>query len=75
MKKLLTSICWSFLTVSVAMLAGCMLGPKYSRPETAADDNMGFVRAGDRSADVNDLEMIDNWWERFGDPTTTLLVR
>jgi len=75
MKKLLTSICWSFLTVSVAMLAGCMLGPKYSRPETAADGDAGYVRTGSRSADVNDIERIDNWWERFGDPTTTLLVR
>ncbi len=75
MKKLLTSICWSFLTVSVAMLAGCMLGPKYSRPETAADGDGGYVRTGNRSEDVNDIEKIDNWWERFGDPTTTLLVR
>jgi len=75
MKKLLTSICWSFLTVSVAMLAGCMLGPKYSRPETAADGDPGYVHSGSRSTDVNDIEKIDNWWERFGDPTTTLLVR
>ena len=75
MKKLLTSICCLFLAVSVAMLAGCMLGPKYSRPETVADSNEAFVRAGSRSQDVNDLEKIDNWWERFGDPTTTLLVR
>ena len=75
MKKLLTSICWSFLAVSVAMLAGCMLGPKYSRPETAADGDAGYVRTGNRSEDVNDIEKIDNWWERFGDPTTTLLVR
>jgi multidrug efflux system outer membrane protein len=75
MKKLLTSICWLFLTVSVAMLAGCMLGPKYSRPETAADGDTGYVHSGSRSADVNDIEKIDNWWEQFGDPTTTLLVR
>jgi hypothetical protein len=62
MKKLLTSICWLFLTVSVATLSGCMLGPKYSRPETAADDDVAYVRAGSRSQDVIDLEMIDNWW-------------
>ena len=75
MKKLLTSICWLFLTMSVAMLAGCMLGPKYSRPKTAADEDVAYVRAGSRSQDVNDLEMIGNWWEQFGDPTTTALVR
>jgi len=75
MKKPLISICWLFLTLSVAMLAGCMLGPKYSRPETAADGDGGYVRAGRHSQDVNDLERIDKWWERFGDQTTAALVR
>ncbi|MHC4694953.1 MAG: efflux transporter outer membrane subunit [Planctomycetota bacterium] len=74
MKKLLTSIFWLFLTVSIVMLTGCMVGPKYSRPETAADSNEPFVHSGNRNQDVNDLEMIDSWWEQFGDPTTTALV-
>ena len=74
MKKPLISICWLFLTLSVAMLAGCMLGPKYSRPGTAADGDGGYVRAGRHSQDVNDLERIDKWWERFGDQATAALV-
>ncbi|MHC4545896.1 MAG: TolC family protein, partial [Planctomycetota bacterium] len=75
MKKSLISICLLLLAGTMVMLTGCMLGPKYSRPETAADDDVAYVRAGSRSQDVNDLEMIDNWWEQFGDPTTTALVR
>jgi len=75
MKNILNSICWLFLALSFAMLAGCMLGPKYSRPGTAADGDGAYVRAGSRSQDVNDIERIDNWWEQFGDPTTTILVR
>ncbi len=51
MKKLLIPICWLFLTLSVAMLAGCMLGPKYSRPETTAD--------GDQGIEFLDQEEID----------------
>ncbi len=75
MKKLLIPICWLFRTLSVAVLTGCMLGPKYSRPETPADGDQGYVRSGSRNEDVNDLDKIDNWWEQFGDPTTTVLVR
>ena len=56
------------------MLAGCMVGPKYVRPETAADEPVGYIRAGDHSQDANDLQQIDRWWERFGDSTTADLV-
>jgi len=73
MKKRLILMCW-FLVLSFVMLTGCMVGPKYSRPETVVDINEPFVHSGSRSQDVNDLEMIDSWWEQFGDPTTTALV-
>ncbi len=75
MKKMLNLICWLFLALSFAILTGCMLGPKYSRPGTAADGDPGYIRAGSHIEDVNDIERIDNWWEQFGDPTTTVLVR
>ena len=74
MKKPLIFMCW-FLILSLATLSGCMLGPKYSRPEAVADVNEPFFYSGSRSRDVNDLEMIDSWWEQFGDQTTTVLVR
>jgi len=56
-------------------LAGCMVGPDYSRPETAADTSAGYFHAGKHNEDVNDFADVDRWWERFGDPTTALLVR
>jgi NodT family efflux transporter outer membrane factor (OMF) lipoprotein len=52
-----------------------MVGPDYARPETAADTDSGYYRAGQHSQDVNDFNDVDRWWERFGDPTTTELVR
>lgn len=57
------------------MLAGCMVGPKYARPETAADVNSGFYHARTHSQEVNDLNDVDRWWQRFGDTTTADLVR
>ena len=69
------SIClFLFILGSVAFVAGCMVGPKYSRPKTAADESTGYVRSREHSTDVNDLEQTNRWWERFGDPTTATLV-
>jgi NodT family efflux transporter outer membrane factor (OMF) lipoprotein len=75
MKKQIVSICWLFVALTIAMLAGCMVGPEYSRPKTAADTPDGYFRAGEHSQDVNDFADVDRWWERFGDPTTIVLVR
>ena len=52
-----------------------MVGPKYERPETAADTNDGYFNAGDHIADVNDFGDAGMWWERFGDLVTAELVR
>jgi len=52
-----------------------MVGPDYSRPETAADTSAGYFHAGTHNEDVNDFADVDRWWERFGDPATALLVR
>jgi multidrug efflux system outer membrane protein len=52
-----------------------MLGPKYSRPQTAAETSGGYERPGIHKQDVNDFNDVDRWWERFGDPPTALLVR
>lgn len=57
------------------MLAGCMVGPKYSRPVTAADSSPAYKWAGQHNQDVNNLDTVDKWWQGFGDPTTALLVR
>ncbi|MBN1507760.1 MAG: efflux transporter outer membrane subunit [Sedimentisphaerales bacterium] len=54
--------------------AGCMVGPKYKRPETMADRVGRYTNAPQRTLDVNEVENADRWWERFGDPATAELV-
>jgi len=68
---------YRFLVLIVAGLAvtGCMVGPKYQRPDTVADTNDGFYHAAHHNQDVNSLAGIDNWWQHFADPTTAELVR
>ena len=71
----LIKICYLGIIATVSIAAsGCMVGPDYSRPATVADTSAGYFRAGKHSQDVNALAYIDRWWERFGDPATTLLV-
>jgi NodT family efflux transporter outer membrane factor (OMF) lipoprotein len=65
-----------FLYSAIATMAGgCMMGPKYSRPKTPAETATTFVHAKETVQDVNDLQQMDRWWERFGDPVTADLVR
>jgi len=52
-----------------------MVGPKYVRPETAADTGEGYFNAGEHSQDANELDESYRWWERFGDATVSQLVR
>lgn len=70
---------WNWrLWTTLALLwvsAGCLLGPKYKRPETMANRVDRFADAPQRTLDVNEVEKPDRWWERFGDPTTAELVR
>ncbi len=77
MRRLFISICCFLLIFSLMEFSGCMVGPKYSRPETVADSADGFIHAGKHDQDVNDIEgiEIDQWWVRFGDSTTSDLVR
>jgi NodT family efflux transporter outer membrane factor (OMF) lipoprotein len=55
--------------------AGCMVGPKYKRPETMADRVDRYANAPQKTLDANGVEKPDLWWERFGDPTTAELVK
>lgn len=56
-------------------VGGCMVGPDYSRPQTPADTAASFVNAGPQPTEVNEVSTYDQWWERFGDPVTVVLVR
>jgi len=75
MTRLMISFCRRFSLLSVLLIAGCMVGPKYSRPETAADTNDGYFNAGKHVQDPNGFTGAEMWWQRFGDPTTVELVR
>ncbi len=75
MRKKLFSICLLICVSPGVLLTGCMVGPKYERPETAADTNDGYFNAADHITDVNDFGDSGLWWERFGDPITADLVR
>jgi multidrug efflux system outer membrane protein len=63
------------IVAAVALISGCMVGPKYNRPETAAEKPSGYYQAGQNIQDVNMLAATDTWWLRFGDETTTQLVK
>jgi len=56
------------------LAAGCTVGPKYKRPETAADRADRYANAPEKTLDANEVEKPDQWWDRFGDPTTVDLV-
>ena len=49
-----TALSWCCLLAS-GLLAGCMVGPDYARPETAANSNSGFFNAGTNDQDPNAL--------------------
>jgi multidrug efflux system outer membrane protein len=74
MKKRFGAIFGLVLVLGAVMLAGCMVGPDYSRPETVAQTDSGFFHAGNHDQDVNNLDRLDRWWRRFGDTTTAVLV-
>lgn len=68
----------SYVTVLAACcvcLFGCMVGPDYKRPQTIADIAEEYVYSGRHIQDVNDANRIGMWWQRFGDETTTELVK
>lgn len=69
------TICRLFLVLFCITGAGCMVGPKYSRPQTAAETTASYQRAGTHRQEINDFNDVDKWWERFGDPPTAMLVR
>ncbi|MHC4567021.1 MAG: efflux transporter outer membrane subunit [Planctomycetota bacterium] len=75
MRKKVVSKCLMVLVSTAVAGTGCMVGPKYERPETAADTNDGYFNADGHITDVNDFGDAGMWWQRFGDPTTAELVR
>jgi NodT family efflux transporter outer membrane factor (OMF) lipoprotein len=60
----------SLLGASAILLAGCMVGPDYERPDV--DVNDAWTAAMEDRATA--AETDERWWESFGDPTLTALI-
>jgi len=75
MKKQFVYLGLFCVILSVIFFSGCMVGPDYSRPQTAAETSEGYFNAGTNMEDVNDFTPVDRWWESFGDPLTAEMVR
>ncbi len=75
MKKQFVYLGLFYVVLSVIIFSGCMVGPDYSRPQTAAETSEGYFNAGTNMEDVNDFTPVDRWWESFGDPVTAEMVR
>jgi len=69
-----TTLTLCCLLASSLLLGGCMVGPDYARPETAAQTDSGFFNARKNDQEPNALPTVDRWWETFADQTTTALV-
>ncbi len=63
---------WAVVAGSLAVAAGCTLGPEPERPTTAADVGDTFVYAPETESEP--LPVVTPWWREFGDETTTELV-
>jgi NodT family efflux transporter outer membrane factor (OMF) lipoprotein len=64
-----------FVLLFCAMLAGCMVGPDYERPETVVDSDGGYVNMPEGWSDPNEMDAVGQWWKNFGDKTTDDLVQ
>jgi NodT family efflux transporter outer membrane factor (OMF) lipoprotein len=62
----------SVVTLATLFLAGCMVGPKYSRPSTpmtpAFKEPLPESFKEWKPAQPGDQTLRGNWWEIFGDP-------
>lgn len=64
--------CFLSLLAAAPLLAGCVVGPDYQRPEVApqAARQIAFHRAGDLTA----AAPVQQWWRALGDPQLDQLI-
>ena len=61
--------------VVLIYISGCMVGPEYKRPSTAADTDDKFVNALDISSiKCKPAQTTSRWWDNFADEPTAKLV-
>ena len=66
-------ILFLFLLSSLALLSGCAVGPRYSRPKTDVPAAYKEVPEGWKNAQPSDQIAKGKWWEIFGDPQLNTL--
>lgn len=69
---MLNKIQYILILNAILFVSGCMVGPKYKRPETLADSTQWTFLNDEYSSDINNP---GRWWERFDDETTNALVQ
>ncbi len=62
-----------FLMITLIAIAGCSVGPDYTKPDTAVPAQYKELQ-GWREALPRDAEIKTNWWEDFADPVLSELV-
>jgi outer membrane protein, multidrug efflux system len=62
------------LASCILVCAGCMVGPKYKRPKTAADPNEHYQWLPSGWSEASEPNGPSRWWEVFNDPVTNDLV-
>jgi NodT family efflux transporter outer membrane factor (OMF) lipoprotein len=61
------------LVLSLALLSGCAVGPRYSKPTTPAPPSYKEVPADWKTAQPSDQIARGKWWEIFEDPKLNAL--
>jgi len=56
----------SLVLLGATMLAGCVAGPDYHRPETPLPDH--YTQSPTRHAGSGAVQDLDTWWLQFDDP-------
>src|ERR1700682_2316673 len=63
-----------FLAITLALLEGCAVGPKYTKPSVPMAPVDTFKELdGWKTAHPSDQMKRGNWWEIFGDPQLNAL--
>jgi NodT family efflux transporter outer membrane factor (OMF) lipoprotein len=65
---------WIVLACCVLVSAGCMVGPDYKRPKTAAEPNAHYQWLPAGWTEAREPDGPSPWWRSFNDPVTTELV-
>jgi NodT family efflux transporter outer membrane factor (OMF) lipoprotein len=60
-----------FVSLIIAFLSGCMVGPDYKRPPTVFQEKWATPLINQQ---VADSETLHNWWQSFHDPILTSLI-